>query len=678
MNEENKQIIIMECSLGYSLSDERGQKTASGDAQAQLDEENLSILPKFGEALFLSLRDILEISEGDYKIHLTLTSKEKLTLFNLGYRYEDFLRVLSKLRNEILLKDMLMHETLRKSGVEAELVYFDEIGNEKQRGKCEPRLYETALVVIPEKGELVRIPYSDILEIRDVDFTLAIATDFGEKFVFSKMGRQFDSITKTLSGLINELSLNVQSSLKELLPKSDPSIIRRAARLMKEGKAARRSDIESISPELWAELEKKLEDAGIKEEYDLLKSLAQKERMCIGLKRGLLGDIAGEYIWFLIPIYSTNQKEPGNAVAMESISGEGGGKATYFFRIVSRRHYPNFKNIDDLHKEVDNFIKRINRCMLAINFRREPIYLPDERLEEPQYQKYKFAIAKIPALRELRQLFIGRVIHRTPEQWKQDVIDLLRFNVSTTDDSAKWTKIGTDVTGYITELDFDPLSLKDITDAPESGKIFKSKLTEGEIPPNSKVRLVFKTVCLDEGKLAPDVNEPYVFSYEMLDMPMYLKIMRYFIEHPEVDQTLEQNLIWKLSKKSRFEELSKQEQELLLTIDLYADAEVNNYKSTKYEPWQGYQPELWPKEIVPQPIPGTGIFGKILKTKGFSGALVEFYNPMPTPQKLILLKSNPGSLMGNFFNALRQRFGFTTGGNKGFFDDGGLGGMLDD
>jgi hypothetical protein len=189
---------------------------------------------------------------------------------------------------------------------------------------------------------------------------------------------------------------------------------------------------------------------------------------------------------------------------------------------------------------------------------------------------------------------------------------------------------------------------------------------------------VFKIVCLDEGKLAPDVNEPYVFSYEMLDMPMYLKIMRYFIEHPEVDQTLEQNLIWKLSKKPRFEELSKQEQELLLAIDLYADAEVNNYKSIKYEPWQGYQPELWPKEIVPQPIPGTGIFGKILKTKGFSGALVEFYNPMPTPQKLILLKSNPGSLMGNFFNALRQRFGFTTGGNKGFFDDGGLGGMLDD
>ncbi|MGB9693591.1 MAG: hypothetical protein ACPLYF_01970 [Fervidobacterium sp.] len=440
MNEENKQIIIMECSASYSLSDETGQITAKGDVHVKLEEENISLLPKFGEPLFFSLRDILEIFEDDYKIHLTLTSKEKLTIFNVGYKYEDFLRVLSRLLNEIILKDMLMHETLKKSGVEAELIYFDENGKELLRGKCEPRLYETGLVMIPEKGELVRIPYSDILEIRDEDFTLAITTDFGEKFVFSKMGRQFDPFTKTFSGLMNELSLKVQSSLKELLPKADPSVIRRAARFMKEGKAAKRSDLESISPELWVELEKKLEAAGIKEEYDFLKSLAQKEKMCIGLKRGLLGDLTGEYIWFLIPIYSTNPMQPGNAVAMEAISGEGGGKATYFFRIVGRKDYHNFKNIEELHREVDNFIKRINRCMLAINFRREPIYLPDERLEEPQYQKYKFTIAKIPALRELRQLFIGRVIHSSSEQWKQDVMDLLKFNVSTQDDNVRWKK----------------------------------------------------------------------------------------------------------------------------------------------------------------------------------------------------------------------------------------------
>ena len=430
----------MKYSLSYLLSGDNGQELTSGVAQARLEEEVLSILPEFGEAFIFSLRDILEVSQANYKIHLHLTSKEKLTLFDLGYSYEDFLRVLSRLRNQLLLKDMLMHETVRKTGTQAEFVYFDETGKQLQKGNCEPQLYETGVVVIPEKGEIVRIPYSDLSEIREEDFTLVINTESGEKIVFSKMGRQFDPFKKTLSDLMNELTLKVQSCFKELLPKADPSVIRRAARFMKEGKAARRSDIESISPELWKELEKKLGTVGIEEEYGFLKSLAQQEKLCIGLKRGLLGDLTGEYLWFLIPIYGMNPEEPGNAVAMEAASAEDGGKATYFFRIVSRKDYQNFKNVEDLHREVENFIKRTNRCMLAINFRREPIYLPDERLEEPQYQKYKFAIAKIPALRELRELFVGRVIHSSPEQWKQDVMDLLKFNISTQNDNLKWSK----------------------------------------------------------------------------------------------------------------------------------------------------------------------------------------------------------------------------------------------
>ena len=110
--EESKKPIIMQCASSYSLSEGDGKELASGEAQAQLDEENLSILPKFGEALFLPLRDILLISQGDYKIIVTLSSNEKLMLSNLGYKYEDFSRTMYRLRNEILLKDMLMNETV--------------------------------------------------------------------------------------------------------------------------------------------------------------------------------------------------------------------------------------------------------------------------------------------------------------------------------------------------------------------------------------------------------------------------------------------------------------------------------------------------------------------------------------------------------------------------------------
>jgi hypothetical protein len=294
------------------------------------------------------------------------------------------------------------------------------------------------------------------------------------------MGAQLDPLTKALSDADNKLQLKVQSLLKEILPEMDPATIKKVSKFMKEGKLARRSDIESFSPMLWTALEKRLGTIGIKEEYDFLKSLSQQEKICMGIKRGLMGELTGDYFWFFVPIYSTDPKKPGNAVAMEASSGtttsgedtsgeetpsegnsgggtsgeeassedtseegaasEGVGRATYFFRIVSRNDYPEYKNIEDLHREFDDLTKKISRCMIDINFRREPIYLPDERLDEPKYLKYKFAVLRSPSLRILRTRFIGRVIHSSPEQWKKDVTDLLKFNVSAKDDSVRWKK----------------------------------------------------------------------------------------------------------------------------------------------------------------------------------------------------------------------------------------------
>ncbi len=441
-SESKKPKVLLKFPLSYSLSDAGGQETAHGEATVQLAEDSLTILPVLGEVIFLTFRDIAELFENDYKVRLVLTSNETLTLSNLGYKYEDFLRVIAGLRNEMFLKDMLMKENLQKSDVAADVVYLDETGKEKLKGKCNLRLYNTAIVIIPEKSDLARIPYSDISEIKDEDFTLAITTDSGEKITFSMLGKQFDPTVTLLSKVMNDLAFAVQSSLKELLPNTNPAIIRQAARYMKEGKAARRSDIESLSPELWVGLEKKVASTDIKEEYNFLVSLAQKEKLCIGIKRGLMGGLTGDYIWFLIPIYSLNPGEPGNAVAMEAISQQGSGKATYFFRLVSRNAYRGFKSIDELHHAADDFITKMNRCMLTINFRREPIYLPAEKLEDPRYQHYRYAMQKIPSLQILRNLFIGRVIHSSDAQWQQDAMDLLRFNVTTPDDTARWTKAG--------------------------------------------------------------------------------------------------------------------------------------------------------------------------------------------------------------------------------------------
>jgi hypothetical protein len=78
--------------------------------------------------------------------------------------------------------------------------------------------------------------------------------------------------------------------------------------------------------------------------------------------------------------------------------------------------------------------------MIDINFRREPIYLPEDRLDNPKYVQYRFAVVKMPSLKTLRTLFIGRIIHSSFDQWKSDVTSLLDFNNKSKDDNEKWKK----------------------------------------------------------------------------------------------------------------------------------------------------------------------------------------------------------------------------------------------
>ncbi|MDD4902652.1 MAG: hypothetical protein PHE24_05975 [Patescibacteria group bacterium] len=433
----------MELRLEYSLIDESGQEEKR-EAQAQITGENLVLRPNFGEPLQLSWREILRISAADYRICFDLISKQKIFIFNLGYQYEDFLRSISKFRNEQLIKDLLMEEAAKKSGIEAEFVYSAKNGQVSNQGKAELRLYETALIAIPDQGDFIRIPYGNFSEVEEEDQQITIATEAEDKLIISRMGERLDPFKKILSEIINELALQAQSFFKELLPDSDALLIRKAAQLMKEGKAANLKALESLSPELYPALEKKMLAFGIKEEYDFLSSMADREKIALGFKRGLMGDLTGDYLWLLIPIYSADTGKPGNAIAMSATTAEGSGKSTYFFRIFPRIAYQKIRDVEELRQEADRLIKTINQAMMEINFRREPIYLSDEKLNEPDYLKYKVAVEKLPALKNLRSLFIGRVTHSSPEQWQKDVNDLLKFNIAETDDDKKWEKVETE------------------------------------------------------------------------------------------------------------------------------------------------------------------------------------------------------------------------------------------
>ena len=128
-----------------------------------------------------------------------------------------------------------------------------------------------------------------------------------------------------------------------------------------------------------------------------LKSLSKSGEIFVGIKRDLMGDLTGEYIWFLMPISS---QKGGNFFVMEAGSTiESGGKATYLFKMPTQ-------------EDIESLAQKFNSCMLAINFRREPIYLKDEDLE-----KYKRG-----ELVEPKKQIVYYIDPATPKQWRPYLI----------------------------------------------------------------------------------------------------------------------------------------------------------------------------------------------------------------------------------------------------------------
>lgn len=113
--------------------------------------------------------------------------------------------------------------------------------------------------------------------------------------------------------------------------------------------------------------------------------------------------------WFFFPLATQSGKAAG-VVAWEASSKS--GRATYFFRLPAQ--------------PIDSAIRRLNRVLAMLNFRRRPIYLSDEELAmDPRFHRYAIAARRLAEVREVRASFLGRALHSSPEAWQQQMEGIL-------------------------------------------------------------------------------------------------------------------------------------------------------------------------------------------------------------------------------------------------------------
>jgi len=250
--------------------------------------------------------------------------------------------------------------------------------------------------------------------------------------------------------------------VRTVFPFLTPEQFRRAAELLKEGRVASMAQLASIHARTATALAEKVVRARLKPYYDYLTARTTPDDFYAGFKlirrepepeleedAGGPGtetpDLEGSEIpdqpmetaaaagedsdtemlyWFIFPL-----RPPGGAgvpqiAAWETTSRS--GRATYFFRLFSPEEARASGEPAQAAAALDRAVRTLNRGLVLLNFRRSPIYLPDNALEmQPLYRRYAIACRKLPAVRFLRSAFLGRALHTSPQSWQQQVEHLL-------------------------------------------------------------------------------------------------------------------------------------------------------------------------------------------------------------------------------------------------------------
>jgi hypothetical protein len=96
------------------------------------------------------------------------------------------------------------------------------------------------------------------------------------------------------------------------------------------------------------------------------------------------------------------------------------GRATYFFRLVKAAQAVQLSDPAHAGVIVDTAVRRLNRVLAMLNFRRRPIYLSDDELAaDSRFPCYAIAARHMPEVREVRASFLGRALHSSRKRGKR-------------------------------------------------------------------------------------------------------------------------------------------------------------------------------------------------------------------------------------------------------------------
>lgn len=410
---------------------ERGETLSQGPCQIKFEKETCIATPSGGIPIAFDLGDVESVSRGEWDMQLTLFTGKTLALRQFGPAFGRMADELTAAWRDRTVQCLLLEDLEELGRFQGSVALAPSSDGPLP---AEIRIYKSNIAVLPIAGAAVqwRLADVDAIDFDERSYSTTLVSE-ARKLVFTKLAKKTDEFVSTLRGALDEFRERSAEALHQTFPFLDPDRLQRLLTTMPEGRSATIASLAQIHPKLPDALIARAVAPHLKPYFDALRSRAGSGALMAGFKfirpdeeeqspaeeappeaeseQPVDAAVASEpaqtesplFFWFFFPL--------GKVVAWESTTGT--GRATYFFRLAPRETNP---------AGVEAAVARFTRGLALVNFRREPVHLPDDALEQQErFHRYAIGARKLPDLRALRAAFAGRAIHSTVEKWSAQV-----------------------------------------------------------------------------------------------------------------------------------------------------------------------------------------------------------------------------------------------------------------
>lgn len=393
----------------FQYLEESGGELQQGSCQLSFDEETCIVTPASGNPIAFDLGDVDRVVPNGWDLQLTLYTGRVLNLRQFGAAFSGMSgELVAAWRDRtvqcLLLEDL--EEVARYNGTAA--------ANGGTALASEIRLFRSNLAVLPMAGTPLqrRLAEVDSVSFDQSSYSVVLESGTG-RLTIAKLAKKTDEFQTKLREALDALRAHSAAALREVFPFLNAEQLRRVLMLMPEGRSAKLAALAAIDPKIPEALVARAVDEPLKPYFEELCARAASGSLMAGFKfiRRDEAEDAGTdekaplFFWFFLPVAGKD------IVAWEASTGS--GRATYFFRAQQGN-------------ATEAAVGRLTRGLALVNFRREPVYLSDDSLEQqPRYHRYAIGCRKLPDLRELRSSMLGRAVHSSIEAWRTQVDSIL-------------------------------------------------------------------------------------------------------------------------------------------------------------------------------------------------------------------------------------------------------------